>query len=64
MNGPELRLLVRSLRTKTYASLPISKHLAALTAGQKGTPREIPPEEEPHQGPESHGQDDTDSESV
>lgn len=64
MNGPELRLLVRSLRTKTYASLSISKHLAALTAGQESSPREVPPEEEPHQGPEPHGQDDTDSESV
>ncbi len=64
MRGPELRFLVRSLRTKNYEKLPIRKHLAALASRQEGEARELPPEEEFVEGEESHGQDESDSQSL
>lgn len=62
MRGPELRLLVRSLRTKNYEKLPIRKHLAALASRQESKARQLPPEEESVEGEEPHGQDESDSE--
>lgn len=62
MRGPELRLLVRSLRTKNYEKLPIRKHLVALASRQEGEARELSPEEEFAEGKESHGKDEPNSE--
>lgn len=61
MRGPELRLLVRSLRTKNYEKLSIRKHLAALAPRQEGETRGLPPEEKPVEGEEPHWQDESDS---
>lgn len=62
MRGPELRLLVRSLRTKNYEKLPLRKHLAPLASRQESAARQFSPEEELIEGKEPHRQDQSDKE--
>ena len=62
MRGPELRFLVRSLRTKNYEKLSIRKHMAALAPRQEGEARELPPPKKPFEGKEPYWQDESDSE--
>lgn len=64
MRGPELRLLIRSLRTKDYASIPIQKHMAALSLRKESEACTIPSKQESACGEESYGQDNSDSKSV
>lgn len=61
MRGPELRLLVRSLRTNHHEKLSIRKHLASLTSRQESEAHKISPENESPLGEEPHGQNESDS---
>lgn len=56
MRGPNLRKLVRSLRTKSYEKLSIRKHLAALSKGSAWALLEISQTQEFDPGQKSHRQ--------
>lgn len=56
MRGPDLKKLVRSLRTKSYEKLSIRRYLVALERGQAGQTSVISSQEEPDSGQESHGE--------
>lgn len=56
MRGPDLKKLVRSLRTKSYEKLSIRRYLLALERGQAGQTGVISSQEEPDSGQEPHGE--------
>ena len=64
MRGPDLKKLVRSLRTKSYEKLSIRRYLVALERGQAGQTGVISSQEEPNSGSKSHGEVNDHQESV
>lgn len=64
MRGPDLRRLVRSLRTKSYEKLQIRKHLAAITPRAASAESDISSKKESDPGPKPHGQIDGDQVSI
>ena len=64
MRGPDLRKLVRSLRTKSYEKLSIRKHLAALAPRSTSQSGGVPPEEKSDRGEEPHREVERDKDAV
>ena len=64
MRGPDLKKLVRSLRTKSYEKLSIRRYLAAFERGQAGQTGVISSQEELDSGQKPHGEVNNHQESV
>lgn len=56
MRGPDLKKLIRSLRTKSYEKIPIRKNLATLLQRSESTGDRIPSTQEFGRRQESHGE--------
>lgn len=54
MRGPNLRKLIRSLRTKSYEKLSLRKYLDALPARPASPASGVPREQEPDLGSKPH----------
>lgn len=55
MRGPDLKKLVRSLRTKSYEKLPIRKHLDTLIQKSESADDPVPSTQKFGRRQESHG---------
>ena len=56
MRGPDLKKLVRSLRTKSYEKLPIRKHLATLAQRSESSGDSVPSTQKFDRRQEPHGE--------
>lgn len=55
MRGPDLKKLVRSLRTKSYEKLPIRKYLVTLAQRSESSVDTVPSKQEFGSRKEPHG---------